>query len=130
MDVVFEQATASDKDSTFDSDVAIATGELCKLIPDLLEILGGEVASSEPATSHDGTIAVTPVQESPLMVKREPDPLYEQAVNVVREQNKVSISLVQRHLKIGYNHAARLIEDMEIAHLVSPMNSSGQRCFI
>jgi S-DNA-T family DNA segregation ATPase FtsK/SpoIIIE len=57
----------------------------------------------------------------------EADPLYDQAVEVVLKNRKASISLVQRHLKIGYNRAARLVEDMEKAGLVSSMSSSGQR---
>ncbi len=57
----------------------------------------------------------------------EKDPLYDQAVEVVLKNRKASISLVQRHLKIGYNRAARLVEDMEKAGLVSSMSSSGQR---
>ncbi|MGK5049907.1 DNA translocase FtsK [Janthinobacterium sp. GB4P2] len=46
------------------------------------------------------------------------DPLYDQAVEVVRTQQRASISLVQRHLRIGYNRAARLIEAMEAAGVV------------
>ena len=57
----------------------------------------------------------------------EKDPLYDQAVEVVLKNRKASISLVQRHLKIGYNRAARLVEDMEKAGLVSSMSGSGQR---
>ncbi|MNS90643.1 DNA translocase FtsK [compost metagenome] len=57
----------------------------------------------------------------------EKDPMYDQAVEVVLKNRKASISLVQRHLKIGYNRAARLVEDMEKAGLVSAMSGSGQR---
>ena len=57
----------------------------------------------------------------------EKDPMYDQAVEVVLKNRKASISLVQRHLKIGYNRAARLVEDMENAGLVSAMSGSGQR---
>lgn len=57
----------------------------------------------------------------------ETDPLYDQAVEVVLKTRRPSISLVQRHLRIGYNRAARLIEDMERAGLVSPMGSNGNR---
>ncbi|WP_029462724.1 DNA translocase FtsK [Serpentinimonas barnesii] len=57
----------------------------------------------------------------------EKDPLYDQAVAIVLQDRKASISYVQRKLKIGYNRAARLLEDMERAGLVSALTSSGQR---
>jgi DNA segregation ATPase FtsK/SpoIIIE-like protein len=57
----------------------------------------------------------------------EADALYDQAVQVVLKNRKASISLVQRHLRIGYNRAARLIEQMEQSGLVSPMQSNGNR---
>ncbi|GAA6141663.1 DNA translocase FtsK 4TM domain-containing protein [Hydrogenophaga sp. 5NK40-0174] len=57
----------------------------------------------------------------------EKDPLYDQAVAIVIKDRKASISYVQRKLKIGYNRAARLLEDMENAGLVSALTSSGQR---
>jgi S-DNA-T family DNA segregation ATPase FtsK/SpoIIIE len=60
-------------------------------------------------------------------VSGEADPLYDQAVQIVLQNRRASISLVQRHLRIGYNRAARLIEDMERAGMVSPMASNGNR---
>src|SRR5438067_10692614 len=57
----------------------------------------------------------------------EKDPLYDQAVEIVLRTRRPSISLVQRHLRIGYNRAARLIEDMERAGMVSTMQSNGNR---
>ncbi|MEW9897471.1 DNA translocase FtsK 4TM domain-containing protein [Chitinivorax sp. PXF-14] len=57
----------------------------------------------------------------------EADPLYDEAVAIVIKTRRASISAVQRHLRIGYNRAARLIEQMEAAGLVSPMESNGNR---
>ena len=57
----------------------------------------------------------------------ESDPLYDQAVEVVVKHRRASISLVQRHLRIGYNRAARLLEQMEQSGLVSTMSSNGNR---
>jgi S-DNA-T family DNA segregation ATPase FtsK/SpoIIIE len=57
----------------------------------------------------------------------EDDPLYDEAVAVVLKSRRASISLVQRHLRIGYNRAARLIEQMERSGLVSGMQSNGNR---
>ena len=57
----------------------------------------------------------------------EQDPLYDQAVQVVMETRKASISGVQRRLKIGYNRAARMVESMEQAGLVGPLQPNGSR---
>ncbi|SFB90221.1 DNA translocase FtsK [Massilia yuzhufengensis] len=73
----------------------------------------------EGATGGDGAPAGEGGGES--------DALYDQAVAVVLKNRKASISLVQRHLRIGYNRAARLIEQMEQNGMVSPMQSNGNR---
>ena len=57
----------------------------------------------------------------------ESDAMYDQAVAVVLKNRRASISLVQRHLRIGYNRAARLLEQMEQSGIVSPMQSNGNR---
>ena len=57
----------------------------------------------------------------------EADPMYDQAVAIVLKHRRASISLVQRHLRIGYNRAARLLEQMEQSGLVSSMQSNGNR---
>ena len=79
----------------------------------------GEVL--EPAVSEEGGSGVDGEASG------EKDALYDQAVEIVVRTRRPSISLVQRHLRIGYNRAARLIEDMERAGLVSPMQSNGNR---
>lgn len=57
----------------------------------------------------------------------EPDPLYDQAVELVLETRKTSISYIQRRLRIGYNRAARIVEDMEAAGVVSQLQENGVR---
>ena len=57
----------------------------------------------------------------------EDDPLYDQAVELVTRTRRASISAVQRHLRVGYNRAARMVETMEIAGVVSPVDESGKR---
>jgi S-DNA-T family DNA segregation ATPase FtsK/SpoIIIE len=57
----------------------------------------------------------------------EADPLYDQAVEIVVKSRRASISLVQRNLRIGYNRAARLVEQMEAAGIVTPMQTNGNR---
>jgi recombination associated protein RdgC len=115
LDVVFDEG--GEGDSGFDADAAIVTGEISALIPDLIDALGGEMEvgeSSRAATDEE-------------MTPEAYDALYEQAVEVVRANNKPSISLVQRTLQIGYNRAARLLERMESEGVVSPMDASGAR---
>jgi len=60
----------------------------------------------------------------------EADPMYDQAVGIVLQHRRASISLVQRHLRIGYNRAARLLEQMEKSGLVSSMSTNGNRDII
>lgn len=107
----------------FDADVAIATGELQQLVPDLLLALGGELAV-EPQT---GEMTGAAPASGDAQAADPGDDLYERAVAVVREHQRPSISLVQRHLRIGYNRAASLLEDMEKRGVVSAMDGSGQR---
>ena len=83
--------------------------------PNYIEgILTNETEGSEAGefTSEDGA---------------EKDPLYDEAVSIVLKTRRASISSVQRQLRIGYNRAARLIEDMERAGLVSAMQTNGNR---
>jgi DNA segregation ATPase FtsK/SpoIIIE, S-DNA-T family len=79
------------------------------------EILEAPDANEANGTSGEGAVS------------GEADPLYDQAVQIVLQNKRASISLVQRHLRIGYNRAARLIEDMERAGMVSAMQSNGNR---
>ncbi|WP_145925317.1 DNA translocase FtsK [Bordetella sp. H567] len=69
----------------------------------------------------DGVGSVTGLTDS------ESDPMYDQACEVVLKHRRASISLVQRHLRIGYNRAARLLEQMEQSGMVSAMQSNGNR---
>ena len=128
LDSVFEGTKADE--GGFDTDVAIATGELRKLIPDLVEALGGEsesgVAAALQAKGEAVVEAITSGTTSSWWGEG-PDPLYDEAVKTVRAQNKASISLVQRVLRIGYNRAAGLLEDMEKAGVVSAMSADGRR---
>ena len=75
----------------------------------------------EPESEIDGAPAIEGAANA------EADPLYDQAVEIVLKTRRASISLVQRHLRIGYNRAARLIEQMERAGMVSAMQSNGNR---
>lgn len=99
----------------FDANVALVTGELRNLLGALTGALGGisePAAAAEPVAHVEGD---------------GPDPLYEQACAVVVAQRRASISLVQRHLRVGYNRAARLLARMEADGKVRPMNRDGTR---
>lgn len=83
----------------------------------LEEILDGSV----------GPISGIDAENNAELADAEQDPLYDQAVRIVTESRRASISNIQRRLKIGYNRAARIVETMEIAGIVSPMESNGNR---
>jgi recombination associated protein RdgC len=149
LEAVFDGSKDGAQDG-FDADVAIATGELRKLLPDLLDALGGEVAVQADTGTHDSVVQAAQnlhnmavrdgysvsVEDSVGTVlakfgtENEADPLYDKAVEVVLKNQKASISLVQRHLAIGYNRAARLLEAMENAGIVGHTESSGHRAIL
>jgi S-DNA-T family DNA segregation ATPase FtsK/SpoIIIE len=86
--------------------------------PDYIE---GLLEGAVEGESGDG------VNPATGMADAEADPLYDQAVQVIIKNRRASISSVQRHLRIGYNRAARLLEQMEQAGLVSAMQPNGNR---
>jgi S-DNA-T family DNA segregation ATPase FtsK/SpoIIIE len=84
----------------------------------------GEILEG-PSSPTPGLLGIDQIPLS--SVDAEQDPLYDQAVQVVLNTKKASISGVQRRLKIGYNRAARMVESMENAGLVGPLQSNGSR---
>ena len=78
-----------------------------------------------PSSPTPGLVGID--KPEPGSADAEQDPLYDQAVQVVMETRKASISGVQRRLKIGYNRAARMVESMEAAGLVGPLQPNGAR---
>ncbi len=60
-------------------------------------------------------------------IDAEEDPLYDKALRIVTETRRASVSAVQRQLRVGYNRAARMIEAMEMAGVVGPLQSNGKR---
>lgn len=81
--------------------------------------------AGQPEYLQDVTTEATEMNQD--LPTGEQDPLYDQAVRIVIESRRASISLVQRRLRIGYNRAARLMEVMEMAGLVSAMDGNGSR---
>jgi recombination associated protein RdgC len=126
LDVLKENHPAEDTDAeVFDAEFLLMAGEIVKLLAELVYALGGERQIQESAaTAAPGQLALDGHDgEADDAV----DPLYMDAVTVVRKHRRASVSLVQRHLRIGYNRAARLLESMETAGLVSAMTPSGSR---
>ena len=145
LDILRECAIGEAADERFDSDFTLMTGELAKMLADLVEALGGEaeVDARPPGPAVDAAPAKghEPVREQRVVLELNgqapgtvppgdgsaSDPMYGQAVEVVRAQQRASISIVQRHLRLGYNRAARLLETMEGACVVSAQASNGTR---
>jgi S-DNA-T family DNA segregation ATPase FtsK/SpoIIIE len=82
------------------------------------EVTSGEI-DGIPLADPKGVIGGSTDSES--------DPLYDEAVKLVTESRNASISSVQRRLRIGYNRAARLVEQMEDVGIVTPLESNGKR---
>ena len=99
----------------------VSDQEMHKVV-NYLKGLGAPQYVEEVLESHEAETS-----DEALDSDAELDPLYDEAVAIVLNSRRASISLVQRHLRIGYNRAARLIEQMERAGLVSSMQSNGNR---
>jgi len=131
LDVLKEQAEQqAEAGDAFEADMAIMAGELAGLLSGLAESLGGEVDyKPDPADTQTRDLLETEAAEPvpPTPGSDEADPMYDQAVKVVRETGRPSISLVQRHLRIGYNRAASLIKQMEVDGIVTPLDQQGIR---
>lgn len=110
----------------FDADVTLFAGEVSGLIDAIVEAMGGLYELPLETAEKEGGDAAGPAPDA-YIGNAESDPMYEQAVAVVREHRRASISLVQRYLRIGYNRAARLLERMEADRIVTPMAPDGSR---
>ncbi|WP_254782545.1 DNA translocase FtsK 4TM domain-containing protein [Lysobacter enzymogenes] len=110
----------------------VSDEEVHRVVEHLKQIGGGpdyiEGVLDEMQTMGDGTVVgATGLPETASSGGDESDPLYDEAVRIVTETRRASISGVQRRLKIGYNRAARLIEAMEAAGVVTPPEHNGDR---
>jgi S-DNA-T family DNA segregation ATPase FtsK/SpoIIIE len=104
----------------------VADDEVHRVV-DHLRKIGAPEFMADILSAPTGDNADAGGEEGGNSYDSEADPMYDQAVQVVLKTRRPSISLVQRHLRIGYNRAARMIEAMERAGLVSPMNGAGGR---
>jgi len=110
----------------------VSDDEVHRVVEHLKQIGGTpdyiEGVLDEVQTLGDGNVVgATGLPESGGGGGDESDPLYDEAVRIVTETRRASISGVQRRLKIGYNRAARLIEAMEAAGIVTPPEHNGDR---
>ena len=99
---------------------ALTTAAACAVVPGrAFSAAPRPVVTPLPLPNHE--IPVPSLQDDA------PDSLYSQAVATVMINQKASIGLVQRHLKIGYNHSVRLLASMEHAGLIGPFDVHGRR---
>lgn len=144
------------KEVKFDAKKLTATGIIDAKTPNRKELIDSAghlcLLVMAPDDYHDGTDFVKPERdqhELPLSAAERiagmgldlgsgrqqeeeelpdgPDPLYQEALTFVRDTRRAAISAVQRHLKIGYNRAARMLEQMETEGVVTAINSTGAR---
>jgi recombination associated protein RdgC len=133
LDVITEKDTSTrNEDERFDNDMMLMTGELARMLGDIVAALGGE-ADDLVSKAQSEAIAPSSAPAAPAETAlgvNGPDPLYDEAAAIVLKQSRASISLLQRHLRVGYNRAARLIEAMEQRGVVGPMQSNGDRAIL
>lgn len=132
------QDEADDAIAKFDADFTLVAAEIEGALEALVGELGGlvlqergdlvdQARSAQESMAKVGAVTITGPDGFAVGIGNDLDPLYHDAKRVVLEQGRPSISLVQRHLRIGYNRAARLIEQMEADGLVSAMRADGTR---
>lgn len=148
LDVIYENAQEADNAiELFDSQFTLAAGEIENVLEALVGELGGLVANGAgdlvdqaddarrafdqlaESVASDGTSFTVTTGDGHVIAGagNEHDPLYPEATRVVLKERRPSISLIQRHLRIGYNRAARLLEQMEHDGIVSAMRMDGSR---
>lgn len=116
LDILKETATAVENEhERFNADFLLMAGELNQLLQDVVSALGGYQAP-EPDLINEAEASIAP--------------LYDKAVKVITDGGAVSIARLQRTLRLGYNMAARLLEEMEKLGVVSAPNDRGQRVLI
>ncbi len=102
----------------------VSDNEVHKVVDNLKKLGEPEYYEEILRGPAEGGAEAIPGLDAP---KDDMDPLYDEAVRIVTETRKASISYIQRRLKIGYNRAARIVEEMEASGLVGPLESNGSR---
>jgi len=102
----------------------VSDEEVHKVVDNLKSLGSPEYNEDILRGPNEGGAEAIPGLDTP---SEEMDPLYDEAVRIVIETRKSSISYIQRRLKVGYNRAARIVEEMEKSGLVGPLESNGSR---
>ena len=102
----------------------VSDDEVHKVVSNLKSLGSPEYNEDILRGPNEGGAEAIPGLDTP---NEELDPLYDEAVRIVIETRKSSISYIQRRLKVGYNRAARIVEEMEKSGLVGPLESNGSR---
>ena len=131
-----DEVDSEDAAARFDSAFCLMTLEFSRLIPGLLEAMGGEdrtaIIEGELAVALADTVAELEGEQQKRLVTDTPeeaydDALYPEAVTFISETRRVSVSSIQRKFKIGYNRSANLVEAMEQNGVVSAAGHNGGR---
>lgn len=138
---------ADDAAAQFDADFLLCASEVAGIYGALIPALGGLMEQrrddlvdqaaadarktfgrlADSVTADGGSMTISIGDRVIVGAGNEHDPIYAEAVSLVKISGRPSISMIQRHFGIGYNRAARLIEQMERDGIVSAMNSNGTR---
>ncbi len=124
-----EQPASGAPDSeemAFEADFLLMTATYSVLIADIIASLGGLKAVDESPVAT-GAAADSPSASYDVLAEAADDPLYGASGDLIRSSGKASVSFIQRSFKIGYNRAARLVEQHEVDGLVGPSGPGGER---
>lgn len=118
---------AAQRAALFDAELVLFFGVLEQVWGQLVTAFGGYADDGVPAAWPATYVELAPVAADEFLSGNETDPLYPEALKLVLGQEWVSITRLQRQLRIGYNRAARLVETLEAAGIVRPLDEAGER---
>lgn len=111
----------------FDADLVLMSGELHRMLTDLATAMAGEDVTQGDWVQESAKAQVVEHQRAYEGSVGDDDTLYAAAVELVKASNQISPSMLQRHLRIGYNRAARIIETLEKRGIVTAPDAGGKR---
>jgi recombination associated protein RdgC len=119
--------SCTDAIEQFDADLVLMSGELHRMLTDLAKAMAGEDVTQGDWVQESAKIQIVEHQSASEGHVGDDDTLYATAVELIKASKEISVSRLQRHLRIGYNRAARLIEEMQRRGEITSPDAAGNR---